>query len=359
MSGIKKMIAAVLAVMFSGSSLLAASNELLNVSYDASRELYQEIDAAFAEKYKSDTGNTITVAQSHGGSGKQARAVIDGLKADILAPALSLDVEGVAKAGLIAADWQTRHPYNSSPYTSTIVFLVRKGNPKQVKDWNDLIKPDVKSVTPNPKTGGGSRWVFLAAWGYAARVQGRDLSDQKQLDEALAAAKSVTSFPAYDDAKAREFVTALYQNIPVLDTGARGSAVTFAQKNIADVLITWENEAWLAQAEYGKDKFEIVYPSVSILAEPPVAVVDKNVDERGTRAAAEAFVKFLYTPEAQQIIAENYYRPRDPTAARAHAGTLPPIKLFTIQEVYGGWDKAQKTFFSDGGIFDQIYKAKQ
>lgn len=348
--------AAVAAVLSIASPSRAADQELLNVSYDASRELYQDIDAAFTDYYKAKTGKTVTVTQSHGGSGKQARAVTDGLKADLLTPALSLDVDGVAKSGLIDAKWQSRLPYNSSPYTSTIIFLVRKGNPKGVKDWNDLIKPDVKLLAPNPKTGGGSRWIFLAAWGYGAGVQGRDLTDQKALDESIAAAKTATDFPIANSEKGKEFVAAFYKNIAVLDTGARGSAVSFAQKNIGDVLITWENEAWQAQQEYGPDKFEIVYPSLSILAEPPVSVVDKNVDERNTREAAEAFLKFLYTPSAQEIIAENHYRPRDPEVAKKYADKLPPIKLFTIDEVFGGWEKAQKQYFVEGAVFDQIYK---
>ncbi|MBC7782960.1 MAG: sulfate ABC transporter substrate-binding protein [Burkholderiales bacterium] len=355
----KPIAAAALAIPLLAASFAGAEIQLLNVSYDASRELYTEIDAAFADDYKAKTGTAVSVSQSHGGSAKQARAVVDGLKADIIAPALAHDITSIENAGLINAGWQSRLPYNSSPYTSTIIFLVRKGNPKGIKDWNDIVKPGVQALAPNPKTGGGSRWIFLAAWGYAASAPARDLASAEALNESLAAAKNATTFPAYDDAKAKEFVTALYKNIPILDTGARGSAVSFAQKNIGDVLITWENEAWLAQEEYGKDKFEIVYPSVSILAEPPVAIVDKNVDERSTRAAAEAFVNFLYTPKAQDIIAENYYRPRDPAIAKKHAEILPPIKLFTIDEVFGGWPKAQTAFFTDGAVFDQIYQAKK
>jgi sulfate transport system substrate-binding protein len=329
---------------------------LLNVSYDPTRELYVELNDAFAAHYKQRTGQTVKIEQSHGGSSKQARSVIDGLRADVVTLALGADIDAVENAGLIGTGWQQKLPYNSSPYTSTIVLLVRKGNPKGIRDWDDLIKPGIAVITPNPKTSGGARWNFLAAWAYAAGVKGRDLSDAAQLEESLRAGRDAKVFPVADNADAKAFVEKLYRNVPVLDTGARGSLVTFAQKNVGDVLLAWENEAYLALAEYGEDKFEIVYPSVSILAEPPVAIVDKVVDAKGTRAAAEAYLKFLYTPEAQDIIGENFYRPRDPEALRKHAEHLPPIKLFTIDEVFGGWSRAQEPFFSDGGHFDQIYR---
>jgi ABC-type sulfate transport system substrate-binding protein len=331
--------------------------KLLNVSYDPTRELYEEINRLFAEKYKAETGKAVAIDQSHGGSSKQARAVIDGLKADVVTLALGWDTIAIQKVGLIKAGWQERLPQNASPYTSTIVFLVRKGNPKGIKDWADLIKPGIAVITPNPKTSGGARWNFLAAWGYAAGAAGRDLSDPKQLEEAVAAGKAAKEFPALENAKAREFIAALYKNVPVLDTGARGSTVTFAQKGQGDVLIAWENEAWLAQDEFGKDKFEIVYPSVSVLAEPQVAVVDKNVDERGTRAVAEAYLKFLYTAEAQDVIGQLHYRPRSTETLVKYKGELPPLKLFTVDETFGGWERTQKRFFADGGVFDQLYQA--
>jgi sulfate transport system substrate-binding protein len=330
--------------------------KLLNVSYDPTRELYEEINRLFAEQYKQQTGKDVTVEQSHGGSSKQARSVIDGLKADVVTLALGSDVTAVEKAGLINAGWQQRLPYNAAPYTSTIVFVVRKGNPKGIKDWNDLVRPGVQVITPNPKTSGGARWNFLAAWGYAAGVKGHDLGNEAGLKQATDAARQAKSFPAVDDARAREFVAALFKNVPVLDTGARGSTVTFAQKNVGDVLINWENEAYLAQQEFGEGKFDIIYPSVSILAEPPVAVVDKFVDERGTREVAEAYLKFLYTPEAQDVIGQLHYRPRSTEALQKYSSQLPPIPLFTIDETFGGWDKAQKHFFGDGGVFDQLYK---
>ncbi|HEY0007877.1 MAG TPA: sulfate ABC transporter substrate-binding protein [Tepidisphaeraceae bacterium] len=331
-----------------------AQNQLINVSYDPTRELYEELNGAFADQQKG-----VKIEQSHGGSSKQARSVVDGLRADVVTLALGADITAIEKAGLIQPGWQAELPYNSSPYTSTIIFVVRKGNPKGIKDWNDLIKEGVQVITPNPKTSGGARWNFLAAWGYAAGVQGRDLGQQAELDAAVAAGKSAKEFPVTADEKGKAFVHALFKNVPVLDTGARGSTVTFVQKNVGDVLIAWENEAWLALAEYGKEKYEIVYPSVSILAEPPVAIVDKVVDEKKTRALAESYLKFLYTPEAQDIIGANYYRPRDTAALAKHAENLPPIKLFTIDEVFGGWDKAQGHFFSDGGVFDQIYSTKK
>jgi sulfate transport system substrate-binding protein len=350
------LIAAAAALTLAGSPVLAVT-ELLNVSYDPTRELYEELNAGYAEHAKG-AGQPASVKQSHGGSSKQARNVVDGLKADVVTLALGADITAIEKAGLISPGWQAELPYNSSPYTSTIVFVVRKGNPKGVKDWSDLVKDGVQVITPNPKTSGGARWNFLAAWAYAAGVQGRDLGQPGELDASIEAGKNAKDFPASTNEKARDFVARLYKNVPVLDTGARGSTVTFVQKNVGDVLLAWENEAYLAKAEYGADKFEIVYPSVSILAEPPVAIVDKNVDERNTRSVAEAYLKWLYTPEAQDIIGANFYRPRNPEALKKHAANLPPIKLFTIDEIFGGWNRAQEPFFSDGGLFDQIYAKK-
>jgi sulfate transport system substrate-binding protein len=306
---------------------------LLNVSYDPTRELYEAVNKAFAADWKAKTGDTLTISQSHGGSGKQARSVIDGLEADVVTLALAYDIDEIAaRAKLLPANWQSRLPHNSSPYTSTIVFLVRKGNPWQIKDWNDLIKPGIQVITPNPKTSGGARWNYLAAWGYALRQ------------------------PGGNEQTAKDFVSKLYKNVPVLDTGARGSTTTFVQRGIGDVLIAWENEAYLALKELGPDKFQIVNPSVSILAEPPVALVDKNVDSHGTRAVAEAYLQYLYTPQAQQIIGDNFYRPTDPAIAAKFAGKFPNIPLITVDQVFGGWQKAQKTHFADGGVFDQIYQ---
>ena len=311
----------------------ARAADLLNVSYDPTRELYQEFNAAFARHWKAKTGQETTIRQSHGGAGKQARAVIDGLEADVVTLALAYDIDAIAEVGkLIPRDWQKRLPSNSAPYTSTIVLLVRKGNPKGIKDWNDLVKPGVSVITPNPKTSGGARWNYLAAWGYALRQ-----------------AKG-------DDTGARDFVTRLYRNVPVLDSGARGSTMTFTQRGIGDVFISWENEAFLALKEFGRDKLEIVVPSLSILAEPPVAVIDKVVDKRGTRALAQAYLEHLYTEEGQEIVARHFYRPRLAKVASRHAAIFPAVILFTIDEVFGGWQKAQKTHFADGGIFDQIYQ---
>nr|WP_274706730.1 sulfate ABC transporter substrate-binding protein [Aquabacter sp. L1I39] len=311
---------------------MAAETTLLNVSYDPTRELYVDINKAFAAKWAaSHPGDTVSIRQSHGGSGKQARSVIDGLEADVVTFALAYDIDAIAERGLIAADWQKRLPDNSSPYTSTIVFLVRKGNPKNIKDWDDLVKPGIKVVTPNPKTSGGARWNYLAAWGYALKKNGGD------------------------EAKAKAFVTALFKNAPVLDTGARGSTVTFVERGIGDVLIAWENEAYLSVNELGPDKFDIVTPSLSILAEPPVTVVDKVVDKRGTRDISEAYLKFLYTPEGQELAANHYYRPRNEAVAAKFKDKFAPVELFTIDQVFGGWSKAQKIHFGDGGIFDQIY----
>jgi sulfate transport system substrate-binding protein len=308
-----------------------AQAQLLNVSYDPTRELYVEFNAAFAKHWKGKTGQDVTFRQSHGGSGSQARAVIDGLAADVVTLALAYDIDAVSTSGLIKPGWQKRLPQNSSPYTSTIVFLVRKGNPKGIKDWADLVKPGIKVITPNPKTSGGARWNYLAAWHYG-RTRGGN-----------------------SDAKGREFVAALYKNVPVLDSGARGATTTFVQRGIGDVLLAWENEAYLALAEE-QGKVEIVTPSASILAEPPVAVVDGVVDRKKTRAVAEAYVQFLYTPEGQAIAAKNFYRPRDPQVAAKFAKQFAPVKLFTIDEAFGGWAAAQKAHFADGGSFDQIYR---
>ena len=307
--------------------------DLLNVSYDPTRELYQSINANFARKWAASTGQQVTIRQSHGGSGKQARAVIDGLKADVVTLALAYDIDAISqRAGLLPANWQARLPNNSTPYYSTIVFLVRKGNPKKIRDWNDLVRPGVQVITPNPKTSGGARWNYLAAWGYATR---RD----------------------HSAVKAREFVTALYRNVPVLDSGARGATTTFVERGQGDVLIAWENEAFLATNKLGRGRFDIVTPSVSVLAEPPVAIVDKVVDRKGTRKVAEAYLNYLYTPEAQDIIARNYYRPRNPSVAAKYKGRFPSIPLFTIDRNFGGWAKAQAAHFNDGGMFDQIMES--
>jgi sulfate/thiosulfate-binding protein len=306
---------------------------LLNVSYDPTRELYQDFNTAFAKYWQTKTGDIVTVNQSHGGSGKQARSVIDGLEADVVTLALAYDIDEIStKAKLLPADWQKRLPQNSSPYTSTIVLLVRKGNPKGIKDWGDLVKPGISVITPNPKTSGGARWNYLAAWGYALRQ------------------------PGGDDAKAKDFVARLYKNVPVLDSGARGSTTTFVERDIGDVFISWENEALLAVKELGQDKFEIIMPSVSILAEPPVTVVDKVVNKRGTSAVAQAYLEYLYTEEGQKIAAKHYYRPRLASVASEYASQFPAVPLFTIDEVFGSWQKAQQTHFADGGTFDQIYQ---
>jgi sulfate/thiosulfate-binding protein len=308
---------------------------LLNVSYDPTRELYQDFNTAFIKYWKDKTGQNVTIQQSHGGSGKQARSVIDGLEADVVTLALAYDIDEIAEiAGLIPQNWQSRLEHNSSPYTSTIVFLVRKGNPKKIKDWNDLTKPGVTVITPNPKTSGGARWNYLAAWGYALQHNGNNPE------------------------KAREFARSLFKNVPVLDSGARGSTTTFVQRGIGDVLIAWENEAFLAINELGKDKFEIIVPSLSILAEPPVTIVDKVVDKHGTRKVAQAYLEYLYSPEGQEIAAKNYYRPRLKSVAAKYAKQFPKVKLFTIDEVFGGWQKTQKIHFADDGVFDQIYQAK-
>ena len=329
----KIIIAAALSAFAILQTAQAADITLLNVSYDPTRELYQDVNTAFAKEWKGKTGDNVKIKQSHGGSGKQARAVIDGLEADVVTLALAYDIDALAEHKLLAADWQKRLAHNSAPYTSTIVFLVRKGNPKGIKDWNDLIKPGVSVITPNPKTSGGARWNHLAAWGYALRQ------------------------PGGNEAKAKEFLGKLYKNVPVLDSGARGATTTFVERGIGDVLIAWENEAYLAVKELGPTKFDIITPSISILAEPPVAVVDKVVDKRGTRKVAQAYLEYLYTDEAQDIIAKNYYRPASPKAAQKYAGQFAKVNLFTIEQV-GGWTAAQKAHFADGGIFDQIYQPK-
>lgn len=311
----------------------AADINLLNVSYDPTRELYQDYNEAFAKYWKAKTGDNVIVKQSHGGSGKQARSVIDGLQADVVTLALSYDIDEVGSKGrLFPADWQKRLPHNSAPYTSTIVFLVRKGNPKNIKDWNDLIKPGTSVITPNPKTSGGARWNYLAAYAYALKQNNND------------------------DAKAKEFLKKLFKNVPVLDSGARGSTTTFVERGIGDVLLAWENEAFLALKELGPDKFDIVVPSLSILAEPPVAVVDKNVKRHNTQAVAEAYLQYLYSEEGQEIAAKNYYRPTLESVAKKYEKQFPKVNLIKIDEVFGGWQKAQKTHFADGGVFDEIYQ---
>jgi len=329
---IKKLIlAASFATAFS-SGAMAADISLLNVSYDPTRELYQDVNQTFAKQWKAKTGDNVTIKQSHGGSGKQARAIIDGLDADVATLALAYDTDALAEKGLVDKAWQKRLPHNASPYSSTIVFLVRKGNPKGIKDWGDIVKPGVAVITPNPKTSGGARWNHLAAWGYALKL------------------------PGGSEATAKEFLSKLYKNVPVLDSGARGSTTTFVERGIGDVLLAWENEALLAIKELGPDKVEIVAPATSILAEPSVAVVDKVVDRKGTRKVAEAYLNFLYTDEGQDIIAKHYYRPTTEKASKKYAAQYPKVKLFTIDEAFGGWTKAQKVHFADGGVFDQIYQ---
>ena len=325
------------AALFAATLLLSSASfakdiTLLNVSYDPTRELYREFNTAFSKHWKEKTGDNVKVEQSHGGSGSQARAVLDGLKADVVTLALAGDIEPLAKSGkLIENNWASLLPNNSAPYTSTIVFLVRKGNPKKIKDWDDLVKSGVEVITPNPKTSGGARWNYLAAWAYAKKKDGSDTA-------------------------AQEFVKKLYKNVPVLDSGARGSTTTFVQRGIGDVLLAWENEAHLAIQEAGSDEIEIVYPSFSILAEPPVAVVTKNAAAKGTADVAKAYLEYLYTPEGQEIAAKNFYRPRDPQVAKKHEKVFPPIEFVTIAD-FGGWNKAQPEHFGDGGIFDKIYEA--
>jgi sulfate/thiosulfate-binding protein len=314
---------------------LAKDVAILNVSYDPTRELYQEYNAAFAKYWKARSGEHVAIKASHGGSGMEARSVIDGLEADVVTLALAYDIDEIAeKAKLLPIDWQKRLPHNSAPYTSTYIFLVRKGNPKGIRNWDDLVKPGVSVITANPKTSGGARWGYLAAYGFALKQ------------------------PGGNDAKARQFVSALYANVPILDSGARGATMTFAERGVGDVLLAWENEARLSLKEFGPDKFEIVYPPVSILAEPPVALLDKVVDKRGTRAVAQAYLDYLYSPEGQEIAARNFYRPVDARVRARYASQFPEIALFTVDDTFGGWAKAQKTHFADGGVFDLIYARK-
>jgi sulfate transport system substrate-binding protein len=331
----KRIVPILLASLLTSVLFAAGPVKLLNVSYDPTRELYQDFNAAFAKYWKAKTGVDVEINQSHGGSGAQSRSVIDGLQADVVTLGLAYDIDAIAeKAKVLPADWQKRLPNNSTPYTSTIVFLVRKGNPKHIKEWTDVVRDGVAVITPNPKTSGGARWSYLAAWGYALRHNNND------------------------DAKARAFVTRLYKNVPVLDSGARGSTTTFAQRGLGDVLLSWENEAHLALKEFGADKFEIVYPSESILAEPPVAVVDKIAAKHGTTTVATAYLNYLYTDEGQEIAARNFYRPRNEKVAAKYAAQFPKLTLFTIDQTLGGWQKAQAKHFADGGVFDQIYQAK-
>ncbi len=329
------LLGAVSAFSILSTPALAKDVELLNVSYDPTRELYEDYNNAFAAYWLKKTGDKVTIHQSHGGSGKQARSVIDGLQADVVTLALAADIDAISDAKLTAKNWASRLPDNSTPYTSTIVFVVKKGNPKGIKDWGDLIKPGIGVITPSPKTSGGARWVYLAGWGWALKQ------------------------PGGNDASAKAYIAKLYKNVPVLDSGARGSTVTFAQRGLGDVLLAWENEAFLALKEFGNDKFEIVTPSVSVLAEPPVTVVDKNAERRGTRDLARAYLEYLYSDEGQTIAARNFYRPRNKAILAKYAATLPQVKtLVTIQD-FGGWTKAQATHFADGGVFDQIYKEQQ
>ena len=321
-------------VLLAFSLTSAAQNvTLLNVSYDPTRELYQDYNVAFVRYWKTKSGQTVNIQQSHGGSSKQARAVIDGLEADVVTLALAYDIDAIAeKAHLLPANWQSRLPNNSSPYTSTIIFLVRKGNPKQIKDWDDLVRPGVAVITPNPKTSGGARWNYLGAWGYALKKNGGD------------------------ESKARDFMSKLYKNVPVLDSGARGATTTFVERGIGDVLIAWENEVLLGAKDLGQDKFDIVVPSVSILCEPTVSIVDKVVNKKGTRAVAQAYLEYLYSPEGQEIAAKRYYRPRSEAVVKKYSGQFPKVKLFTLTEIVGDWQKTNKIHFADGGLFDQIYQ---
>jgi sulfate transport system substrate-binding protein len=329
----KLFTAALATTLLATQALFAKDVTLLNASYDPTRELYQDFNSSFADYWKQKTGDVVSISQSHGGSGKQARAVIDGLDADVVTLALAYDIDAIAeKGGLLPKNWQTRLPNNSAPYTSTIVFLVRKGNPKHIKDWDDLAKPGVAVITPNPKTSGGARWNYLAAWGYALKKWNNDQT------------------------QAKAFVAQIYKNVPVLDSGARGSTVTFAERGIGDVAISWENEAHLATQQFAQGQFEIVVPSVSILAEPTVSLVDKVAARRGTTVVAQAYLAYLYSDAGQEIAAQNYYRPRNPVVAAKYASSFPKINLFTVDALFGGWQKAQKTHFSYGGTFDQIYQ---
>ncbi|MBC6906997.1 sulfate ABC transporter substrate-binding protein [Saccharophagus sp. K07] len=332
LKSVKKSLLVLTLGLTASAASWAQEVKLLNVSYDPTRELYAEFNKAFVAHWQKTANQKVTVSQSHGGSGKQARSVIDGLAADVVTLALAYDIDALYdEAKLIPENWQSRLPNNSSPYTSTIVFVVRKGNPKNIKDWDDLVKPGIQVITPNPKTSGGARWNYLAAWAYAKKAYG-------------------------SDEKAREFVAKLYKNVPVLDSGARGSTTTFAQRQLGDVFLSWENEAFLIEKEFGVGKFEVIVPSLSILAEPPVTVVDKNVEKNGTRKVAEAYLNFLYSKEGQEIAGKNFYRPRDPEVAAKFSNIFPEVKLVTIDEEFGGWRKAQTEHFSDGGIFDQIYQ---
>ncbi|MBL8320973.1 MAG: sulfate ABC transporter substrate-binding protein [Acinetobacter sp.] len=331
----KKTIAAgALALLSAAAAEAAAAREFLNVSYDPTREFYQEYNQEFGAYWKKRTGQDVNFKQSHGGSGKQARAVASGLQADVVTLALANDIDEIVRSGQIDRNWQKEFPHNSAPYTSTIVFLVRKGNPKQIKDWNDLSRPGVEIITPNPKTGGAPRWIYLSAWGYALKQ------------------------PGGSDAKARELVKKLYQNVKVLDSGARGSLTTFAERGIGDVLLSWENEALLASQGLGKDKFDVVYPSISILAEPSVAIVDKTADKNGSRNLAKGYLNYLYSPKGQELAAKHYFRPRDSRAAAKYAVQFPKVQTFTVDKVFGGWAKAQNAHFANGAIFDQIYSGK-
>ena len=331
----KKTIAAgALALLSAAAAEAAAAREFLNVSYDPTREFYQEYNQEFGAYWKKRTGQEVSFKQSHGGSGKQARAVASGLQADVVTLALANDIDEIVRSGQIDRNWQKEFPHNSAPYTSTIVFLVRKGNPKQIKDWNDLSRPGVEIITPNPKTGGAPRWIYLSAWGYALKQ------------------------PGGSDAKARELVKKLYQNVKVLDSGARGSLTTFAERGIGDVLLSWENEALLASQGLGKDKFDVVYPSISILAEPSVAIVDKTADKNGSRNLAKGYLNYLYSPKGQKLAAKHYFRPRDSRAAAKYAVQFPKVQTFTVDKVFGGWAKAQNAHFANGAIFDQIYSGK-
>ena len=333
---LKQILAASVLGLTLATQSYAKDIKLLNVSYDPTREFYQDFNVAFAKHWKEKSGDTLSIQQSHGGSGKQARSVIDGLEADVITLALAYDIDTIAeKAKLLSPDWQKRLPHNSSPYTSTIVFLVRKGNPKGIKDWNDLVKPGIGIIPANPKTSGAARWTYLAAWGYALKKNNND------------------------EAKAKEFVAKFYKNVPVFDTGARGATTTFAQRGIGDVLVGWENEAILSIKESGKGDFEIVAPSLSILAEPPVAVVDKIAKRRGTEAVAKAYLEYLYTPEGQEIAAKHHYRPRLESVAQKHAADFPKLSLFTVDEVFGGWQKAHKAHFAEGGVFDEIQRSNR
>ena len=326
-------LAFVAAVLIVGAGTARAQVKLLNVSYDPTRELYQDVNKAFAAQWKQKTGQSVDISQSHGGSGKQARSIIDGLEADVATLALAYDIDAIAQnSGRIKSDWLKRLPNNSAPYTSTVVFVVRKGNPRGIRDWGDLVKPGTSVVTANPKTSGGARWNYLAAWAWADKQFGGD------------------------QAKVKDYIRTLYKNVPVLDSGARGSTITFAQRGIGQVLIAWENEAHYLVEEMGKNKFEIITPSLSVLAEPSVAVVDKNVDKHGTRAVAEAYLAFLYTPEGQELAAKHYYRPRDVAVAKRHEAKFSKVTLVTVDGAFGGWQKAQKAHFADGGTFDQIYQ---